>query len=105
MSLGRSAKEINAFQVANFMISVDDVETNTRFANEKECGFPVLSDPEKTVTNAYGAVSKRFIGFANRWSFYIDKEGKIVHIEDSVKPGSAGPDVVAKLGELGIPKD
>ena len=44
------------------------------------------------------------MGFANRWTFYIGPDGKILYIEKSVKTSSAGQDVAAKLSELGVAK-
>jgi thioredoxin-dependent peroxiredoxin len=43
-------------------------------------------------------------GFASRWTFYIGVDGKILHIEKSVKPSTAGQDVAAKLAELNVAK-
>ncbi len=43
-------------------------------------------------------------GVASRWTFYIGVDGKILHIDKSVKVSSAGPDVAARLAELGIDK-
>jgi thioredoxin-dependent peroxiredoxin len=40
---------------------------------------------------------------ANRWTFYIDKNGKIAFIEKTVKPATSAEDMVAKLGELKVP--
>ena len=39
--------------------------------------FPLLSDPTKEMATAYGVLNAR--GMANRWTFYIDKNGKIAH--------------------------
>lgn len=44
------------------------------------------------------------LGFASRWTFYIGKDGRILYIDKSVKVESAGPDIAARLEELGIPK-
>ena len=41
-------------------------------------------------------------GFANRWTFYIDKDGRITHIEKKVNPATSAQDMVAKLGELKV---
>ena len=41
-------------------------------------------------------------GFANRWTFYIDKDGKIAAIDKTVKPATSAEDMVAKLGQLGV---
>ena len=84
------------------MVSVDDAETNTRFAKEHEADFPILSDPEKTVANAYGVLSPA--GLARRWTFYIGPDRKILYIEKLVRTASAGEDLAAKLEELGVKK-
>lgn len=84
------------------MISVDDIATNTAFAKEHEADFPILSDETKEVAKAYGVLGNS--GFASRWTFYIGPDGKILQIDKSVKPASSGPDMIAKLGELGIAK-
>ena len=84
------------------MVSVDDAETNTRFAKEHEADFPILSDPEKTVANAYGVLSPA--GVARRWTFYIGPDRKILYIEKMVRTGTAGEDLAAKLEELGVKK-
>ncbi len=44
------------------------------------------------------------MGVASRWTFYIGPDGKIVFIDKAVKTTSAGQDVAAKLGELGVAK-
>jgi peroxiredoxin Q/BCP len=40
---------------------------------------------------------------ANRWTFYIDKTGKISYIEKTVRPATSAEDMVAKLAELKVP--
>ena len=42
--------------------------------------------------------------FAKRWTYYIDPTGKIAFIDKAVKPATSGQDIVAKLGELNVPK-
>ena len=43
-------------------------------------------------------------GVASRRTFYIGIDGKILHIDKSVKVASAGQDIANQLGELGITK-
>ena len=88
--------------MAYYAVSVDDAETNKKFAEHTEADYPILADPTKNVATAYGVLSK--MGFANRWTFYIGPDGKILFIDKAVKPATAGPDVAAKLAELGVPK-
>jgi len=82
------------------MISVDTLDDNTRFAKEHEADYPILSDASKDIANKYGVLNA--FGLAKRWTFYIGPDGKILHIDNAVKPASSGPDMVAKLGELNI---
>jgi peroxiredoxin Q/BCP len=91
---------IREYDVAYFMASVDTLEDNTGFAKKESADFPILSDPTKETARKYGVLSER--GFANRWTFYIGKDGRILAIDKSVKAASAGQDVAAKLAELGI---
>ena len=44
------------------------------------------------------------VGLANRWTFYIGPDGKISAIDKEVKARTAGDDLAAKLGALGVPK-
>jgi thioredoxin-dependent peroxiredoxin len=44
-------------------------------------------------------------GFANRWTFYIDKEGVLKAIDKTVNAPQAGPDIAAKLKDLGLAGD
>lgn len=81
------------------MVSVDDLETNKKFAAEHDADFPMLSDPERTVATAYGVLS-RPLGVARRWTFYIGRDGKILFIDKAVKTATAGDDLAAKLEEL-----
>ena len=82
------------------MVSVDDLETNTRFAKEHEADFPILSDPGKATATAYGVLSPG--GTARRWTYYIGTDGKILFIDKAVRTGTAGEDLAAKLAELQV---
>jgi peroxiredoxin Q/BCP len=87
--------------VAYFAISVDPEETNKAFAESLGLDYPVLSDPAKTVAQAYGVVD-RDQPFASRWTFYIGTDGRILYVDKHVSPGSHGAAVAAKLAELGV---
>lgn len=84
------------------MASTDSIEDNTGFAKKNGATFPILADPEKSTSAAYGVLSGR--GYANRWTFYINPEGRIEKIDKGVNPASAGADLVVNLLELGAPK-
>jgi len=65
--------------------------------------YPILADADKKVAEAYGVVMP-VVGLAKRWTFYIGKDGKILAIDKDVKVDTAGADIAAKLGELGVKK-
>jgi thioredoxin-dependent peroxiredoxin len=111
-SLAENGDKIKKYDVAYFMASVDPLEDNMKFAKatsvklgdtiveKKEADFPMLSDPTKEVAQAYGVLSPR--GTANRWTFYIDKSGKVTAIDTAVKPATSAEDMLAKLSELKV---
>lgn len=87
--------------MAYFTESCDAAEVNRRFAESLKLDYPILSDPEKEVARAYGVVTP-LRGWPFRWTFYIGKDGKILHIDKQVKATSHGGDVVEQLGELQV---
>lgn len=91
---------LKGMNVAYFTASVDDVKKNTDFSKSLSLDYPILSDPDKTVSKAYGVLSK--LGFAQRWTFYIDKEGVIREIDKKINTKDAATDVAAKLKKLKI---
>jgi thioredoxin-dependent peroxiredoxin len=99
-SLRTNSKALKALNVAYFTASVDKPEDNKKFSDQLDLDYPILSDPDKTVATAYGVMSPR--GFANRWTFYIDKDGIIKEIDKKINVGTAGEDVAAKVKELGL---
>ncbi len=89
--------------MAYFAASVDDPDTNKKFAESLGLDYPILSDPGKEVARAYGVVNdERPVPF--RWTFYIGTDGKILFVDREVKPASAGDDVAARLEALGVEK-
>lgn len=89
------------------MASVDDLDTNTRFAKEHAVDFPILADPGKGVAKSYGVIRldrPPEQQLATRWTFYIGPDGKIREIDKNPTTATAGERMVAKLGELGVKK-
>ena len=101
-ALRDSAREIQNFDVAYFMASVDTLEDNTAFAAEHEANFPILADPSKEMVDAYGALMG--VGFANRWTYYIGADGIVLKIDKETNPATAGRDLVQTMNDLGFPK-
>jgi peroxiredoxin Q/BCP len=99
-SLAENGHLIRKYDVAYFMASVDPLADNKGFAEKEKADFPILSDPTKETAKAYGVLSER--GFASRWTFYIDKDGRIAYIDKAVKPASSAEDMAARLATLGV---
>lgn len=66
-------------------ISVDSPFTLAKFKEENNYQFPLLSDFNKEVSQAYGAYYDEFVfqlkGVAKRAAFVLDKDHKIVYAE------------------------
>ena len=88
--------------MAYFAASVDDAETNRKFAESLELDYPILSDPEKKAARAYGVLVPVGL-YAKRQTIYIGADGTVLHIEREVNPSTAGADMAARLEALGVP--
>ena len=66
-------------------ISVDSLFTLSRFKSEQELNFPLLSDFNKEVSQAYGSLYENWIfdmkGVSKRSAFVIDKTGTVRYFE------------------------
>ena len=99
-SLAQNGHLLKRLDVTYFMASVDELEKNQEFAAETEADFPLLSDPSKTVAEAYDVLA--FYGLPYRHTFYIGKDGKILFIDKEINAATSAEDMAAKLEELGI---
>lgn len=100
-SLAEHGDMIKKYDTTYFMASVDALDDNKGFAAEQHADFPLLADPTKQTAIAYGVVNGG--GLANRWTFYIAKDGTIAAIDKEVKPATSAEDMAAKLGALNVP--
>ena len=102
-SLRDSAEILAKYDVKLFAASVDDPETNKKFAESLDLPYPILSDPEKTAAKALGVLhpSGRF---AQRWTFYFGEDGTVKYIDKEVSVRDHGRQVAERLESLGIPK-
>lgn len=100
-SYAKTQDEMKAYDVAYFTASVDDAETNAKFAESLHASYPILADPTKATATAYGVVHEGR-PVPERWTFYIDKEGVIREIDKKINTEQAAPDTIAKLKALGL---
>lgn len=100
-SLAENGHLIREYDVAYFMASTDELEANTRFAEEQEADFPLLSDPEGEVAEAYG-VKMPVMNIARRITVYIGVDGRILKVDKDIEPATSAEDMARTLGELGV---
>jgi peroxiredoxin len=66
-------------------ISVDSLFTLAKFKEEQQLNFPLLSDFNKDISQAYGAFYDDFVfdmkGVSRRAAFVVDKQGVVQYAE------------------------
>ena len=102
-SLAMNGHLIEEYDVAYFMASVDAIADNTRFAEENDAKFPILSDEQKTLAEAMDVLIP-VIGVASRVTIYIDIDGKIAYIDENINPETSAEDIAARLEQLNTAK-
>ncbi|MBU2894772.1 peroxiredoxin family protein [Colwellia sp. D2M02] len=99
-SLTEKGHLIRKYDVSYFMASVDPLDDNRDFAEKTGADFPMLSDPTKAAAKAYNVLN--FAGVASRVTFYIDKAGMIIKIDEDISPRTAAEDMAENLKILGV---
>ena len=83
-------------------VSRDPVERIAKFADKHSLGFPLLSDADHAVAEAYGVwveksmYGRKFMGM-QRATFVIDPKGKVTHVFPKVSPKTHDDVVLAAL--------
>jgi peroxiredoxin Q/BCP len=73
------SKEFAKLDTVVLGISTDKLDAQEKFTDKQKLNFPLLADPDKKVTKAYGVLNAER-GLANRATFIIDKKGVIRRI-------------------------
>jgi thioredoxin-dependent peroxiredoxin len=102
-SFKNDGPKMRDYDVAYFTASNDPPEKNKAFADKLGVDYPILSDPTSSTAKSYGVLNMAGTA-AQRWTFYIGADGKILYIDKMVKTDSHGADVATKLAELGVAK-
>jgi peroxiredoxin Q/BCP len=90
--------------VAILGASADPVKAQAAFKEKQRVNFPLLSDPDFTMIEAFGArrmkkfLGKSFLGIV-RSSFLIGADGKIEHVWDNVKTKGHAAEVLAEISK------
>lgn len=82
-SLRDGWSELQAVGVVVFGINFDSQAKHAQFAKQQGLSFPILSDADKKVGNAYG-VKQWGLPIPKRITFLVSGEGKITHVIDKV---------------------
>ena len=95
--------EFNKRQAAVFGVSTDNLKSHQKFAHKYDLTFPLLSDPDHAVAEAYDSWGlKKFMGREDngvkRNTFLIGPDGKIARVWEAVKPAGHPEEVLAALG-------
>jgi peroxiredoxin Q/BCP len=78
-------------------ISTDTLDDQKKFTDKESLNFPLVADADKAATKAYGALGPR--GFANRYTFVIDKQGMIRRTYLQVNPANHPQEVLTFVKE------
>ena len=83
-------------------VSKDDPNSHENFKAKYSLNFQLLTDPEATAINAYGAWGKKMFGREGilRKTFIINPEGQVVKEYGRVTPIGHGEQVVSELKTL-----
>jgi peroxiredoxin Q/BCP len=75
-------------------VSYDDAASHKQFADKFNLPFPLLADTDKQVAELYGVKGALF---ANRTTFLIGPDGRILAVIDSVDTGDHADQILAAL--------
>ncbi|MCA9405421.1 MAG: thioredoxin-dependent thiol peroxidase [Candidatus Omnitrophica bacterium] len=98
-------KNIEKFDTIVLGISPDGIAKHEKFTNKYKLPFPLLSDEDKKVCEAYGVwveknmYGRKYMGVA-RSTFIIGKDGKLKKIFPKVKPKEHAAEVLEFLKTL-----
>lgn len=91
-----------ALDVVVIGVSKDSTGSHQKFADKHQLPFILLSDPETTMIQQYGAWQEKKLygklGFGvMRITYIIDEEGYISHVMPKVKPDTNAAEILALL--------
>ncbi len=97
--------EFEKLNAAVLGVSVDPVKSHDKFAEKFNLPFPLLSDTDHAIVQAYGVWGeKSFMGRkyqgTHRVTFLISPTGRIQNIWPKVKPAEHAKEILAALNEL-----
>ena len=94
--------DIQAKDTVVLGVSPDSLKSHDKFITKFELNFPLLSDPDHKVAEAYGAwgeksmYGKKYFGIIRK-TFVIGKDGKLEHVFHKVKADGHGKEILDLL--------
>lgn len=85
-------------------VSPDSIKSHQKFIANHELPFLLLADEDKSICQSYGVwqeksmYGRKYMGVA-RTTFVIDREGRIAHVFEKVKPAGHDAEVLAWIQE------
>ena len=101
-SVRDAADDLRGLDAVAFGISPDDPKLQGRFDAKHSLGYPLLSDPDHAVAEAYGVwgeksmYGKKYMGII-RSAFLVDEDGRIAEAWYKVSPADTATNLLAVL--------
>lgn len=92
-------EKIRALDADVYGVSVDSVADQKKFHSDQNLNFNLIADEDGDIVKAYGS-KMPILNMSKRWTFILDPELKIRHIENDVDPVSDTEKMPAILAEL-----
>ncbi len=91
----------NALNAVVLGVSLDTVEGHKTWCSKDTFSFKLLADPDHKVVDAYGVPLMNFgvVKFAQRDTFLISPEGKVVKVWQKVDPNVASSEVLDEINQ------
>jgi thioredoxin-dependent peroxiredoxin len=94
-------RDLSKFEAANAVVvgvSVDTPDSHKQFCTKEGLTFRLLADPDHKVVDEYGSLGHfGSMTIAQRNTFLIDPQGKIVKVWTKVDPSKHSEEVLAEL--------
>ncbi len=94
--------DLQAKDTVVFGVSADDIDSHQKFIKKYNLNFPLLSDPDHKVAEAYGAwgekkmYGKSYMGMIRK-TFVIGKDGRIEQAFHKVSPENHADEILNLL--------
>lgn len=94
--------ELTELGAAVVGVSSDDAASHDKFKAKYNLNFTLLSDPDHTAMDAYGAWGPKMFGKVGiqRKTFIIDPSGQVVKVYGRVTPVGHGSQIIDELKRL-----